>query len=44
MKDAKRCLRMFVVMLMVLLPMFFLTGCHSNVGWDRMDAPLGRQG
>jgi len=43
MQNSKSYPKMFMVLLMALLPAFFLAGCHGNVGWDRMGAPLGRQ-
>ncbi len=43
MQNTKSYSKMFMVLLMALLPGIFLAGCHGNVGWDRSDAPLGRQ-
>lgn len=35
---------MFVILMIVLLPGVFLAGCRGNLGWDRMDGPIGRKG
>jgi len=42
MKSAKNYLKIFMILLMALLPGIFLAGCRGNLGWD-LDGPLGRQ-
>ena len=43
MKNSKGYPRMFMVLLMALLPSVFLAGCHGNLGWDRAPIPIGCQ-
>jgi len=43
MRDSTHHPKMLRILLTALLPVLFVAGCHGGLGWDRMDAPLGRQ-
>jgi hypothetical protein len=42
MQSSKNYSKMFMILLMALLPGLFLAGCHGNLGWD-MASSQGRQ-
>ena len=44
MPNTKRISKLFVILMIALLPGALLAGCRGNLGWDRMEGPVGRQG
>lgn len=43
MLNTKKFTKMFVVLMIAVLPGVLMAGCRGNLGWDRMDGPVGRQ-
>ena len=43
MSNTKKFKKMFLILMIAVLPGVLSAGCRGNLGWDRMDGPVGRQ-
>jgi hypothetical protein len=43
MSNTTKLKRIVLILLFAVLPAALLTGCRGDLGWARMDGPIGRQ-
>lgn len=43
MSNTKKFKRVFLILMIAVLPGVLMAGCRGHLGWGRMDGPIGRQ-